>query len=402
MICLLAKIGTPEMVGQFALAVGIAAPVLLFANLNLRTVQATDVRGHYAFGDYLSLRLVALMLAVLVTIGGVVAAGWRLQLALLVVMTMVAKGIDAVTDVIYGLLQQHERMDRIAISQMIQGTLQLVAMGVVVGLTGSLFWGTVGTAIASALCAAGYSFPTAARIARNAPEPWRSIAGTMPARGAGLGPRWSTGALVGLARMSMPLGIAASLGSLSANVPRYFIQGYLGERDLGVFTAMWSLMLASGMATASILQSTAPRLARYYIVDGTAFKRLTGKLIALAAVSGVIGVGVAVFFGRPLLTALYRPQYAANGSVLGWLMAVAGLQHVASVLGAGITAARQFDIQLWVYAGMLLINVILCAWFVPHHGLQGAAWGLLGSTSFWLVCFSAIFISLVRTDRPRN
>lgn len=53
MLVVLTKLGSPEMVGQFALGLAITAPVFRFADLRLRNVQATDTRREYLFGDYL-------------------------------------------------------------------------------------------------------------------------------------------------------------------------------------------------------------------------------------------------------------------------------------------------------------------------------------------------------------
>src|SRR4051812_10305666 len=42
MMTVLAKLGTPRMVGQYALALAITQPIVTFAMLHLRSVQATD------------------------------------------------------------------------------------------------------------------------------------------------------------------------------------------------------------------------------------------------------------------------------------------------------------------------------------------------------------------------
>ena len=47
-----------------------------------------------------------------------------------------AKGIESVSDVVYGQFQQHERMDKIAISMMIKGAIALGALGSATALTG--------------------------------------------------------------------------------------------------------------------------------------------------------------------------------------------------------------------------------------------------------------------------
>ena len=47
MLVVLAQAGTTSMVGQFGLALAITAPIVLFANLGLRQLQATDARGEF-------------------------------------------------------------------------------------------------------------------------------------------------------------------------------------------------------------------------------------------------------------------------------------------------------------------------------------------------------------------
>src|SRR5580704_17610011 len=59
----LAKLGTPQMVGEFALALAITAPVMIGTGLSLRGVQATDAAAEYLFRDYLLLRLLTTCMA---------------------------------------------------------------------------------------------------------------------------------------------------------------------------------------------------------------------------------------------------------------------------------------------------------------------------------------------------
>jgi O-antigen/teichoic acid export membrane protein len=56
-LVLLAKTGSPELVGRYALAVAIATPVITFATFQLRSVQVTDIREQHSFGDYLGFRV---------------------------------------------------------------------------------------------------------------------------------------------------------------------------------------------------------------------------------------------------------------------------------------------------------------------------------------------------------
>ena len=122
-LIVLAKLGSPEMVGQFTLGLAVTAPVIMFTNLNLRAVQVTDTSHQYLFGDYLGLRLISIGLALVSIVGITLAAGYNWQVSSIILVIGFAKALESIGDVFYGLLQQYERMDRIAVSMMIKGAL---------------------------------------------------------------------------------------------------------------------------------------------------------------------------------------------------------------------------------------------------------------------------------------
>ena len=149
MLVVLAKLCSTLMVGQFALALAITAPVFVFAGLNLRTVQVTDARRDFQFGDYLGLRLLSIAAALTFVFAIEVVSRHDAHLLFVVVMTAAAKALDLIGDTIFGLQQQHERMDRIAMSQMIRGVLQLLAVAAAAYVTRNVFWAVTGQAAVS-------------------------------------------------------------------------------------------------------------------------------------------------------------------------------------------------------------------------------------------------------------
>src|SRR5208282_5174062 len=221
MLMILAKLGSPERVGQFALGLAVTAPIIMFCNLQLRAIQATDARHEYRFGHYLALRLATTALALLVIAG--FACGYRLETALVIMAVGLAKGFESLSDVVYGLLQAHERMDRIALSMMIRGPLSLLALGITVYISGSIVWGTLALAGVWGLLLIAYDIPNGVR--------WLD-------KGETFVPRWDLPSLARLAWLALPLGIVMMLISLNSNIPRYFIEHYRGERELGIFAAL--------------------------------------------------------------------------------------------------------------------------------------------------------------------
>jgi O-antigen/teichoic acid export membrane protein len=380
MLVVLAKLGSPEMVGQFALGLAVTAPVIMFANLKLRNVQATDARNEYLFGDYLGLRLITTVLALLVIAGIVLASGYRWEKALVILAVGVAKAFESISDVFYGLLQQRERMDRIAKSKMIKGSLSLVALGVVVYLTNNVFWGAVGLAVVWALILAGYDVRSGALMLR----PLSQTGGVARDEGdqkATPHPCWKMNRLAKLALLALPLGVVAAMGSLSNNIPRYFVESYLGERELGIFAAMAYLMVAGNTVVLALGQSASPRLAKYYAAGNEgAFRVLLLRLIGIGVLLAGASVLLALVAGREILTLLYRPEYAEHHDVFVMLMVAAGIDYVATFLHYGMTAARYFRVQVPLFAFFPATVALACLWLIPGDGLRGAATALIIAT----------------------
>ena len=207
MLVVLAKIGTPQMVGQFALALAITAPVIMFSNLELRAVQATDAIQRFRFGDYLVLRLVATTLALLVILLIVLIMGYQGETALTILVVGVAKAFESASDLFYGLFLQHEHVDRMAKSLLIKSPISLIGLGLGVYLTGSVVGGACGLALVWALLLLSYDVRNGARILK---IPYRASfgltlghaePGTVPLRNR-MGTR-----LRDLAWLALPLGI---------------------------------------------------------------------------------------------------------------------------------------------------------------------------------------------------
>src|SRR5207245_4178365 len=111
--------------------------------------------------------------------------------------------------------------------------------------------------------------------------------------------------------LSFPLGIVVLLTTLNSSVPSYFIKHALGERDLGIFSAIGFMISVGNMAVVSLGQSAFTRLARSFAAGNlAAYSSLLAKLLAFGVTLGVCGMVVSKLAGREILTILCRPGYA--------------------------------------------------------------------------------------------
>lgn len=428
MLVLLAKLGSPEMVGQFTLGLAVTAPVIMFTNLQLRAIQATDAKQQYVFADYLGLRLIGTGLALLIIAVIILKAGYRQETSLVILAIALAKAFESISDVFYGLIQQHERMDRIAIALMIKGPLSLLFLSIGVLITKTVLGGAVGLAVAWAVVLFACDIPNGALILKSPQKaaednfvetgfiasevgehsdltenptpltpPWQEGEKIQNQ----LLPRWHLKTLGKLIWLALPLGFVMMLISLNTNIPRYFIERYLGERQLGIFAAMSYLMVVGQIVVSALAESASPRLAKYYAAgNSTGFRTLLFKLVGVGAALGGAGVLVAVVAGREILTLLYRPEYGQQADLFVWLMVAAGMGYMSSFLGYGMTAARYFRVQMPLFALVTGSSAISCLWLIPSMGVRGAAIALIvGAVVQGSFSLGVIFHALYRLHR---
>src|ERR1044072_2485488 len=93
-------------------------PVITLANLHLRVIEATDARNDYPFRVYFSVRLLTTTLALVAIAMIALASGCRRSALALILAVALAKAFEAVSDLVFGLLQKEENLVRVATSML--------------------------------------------------------------------------------------------------------------------------------------------------------------------------------------------------------------------------------------------------------------------------------------------
>jgi O-antigen/teichoic acid export membrane protein len=391
MVVLVARLGTVQSVGIFALAFAVCAPVVMLANLRLRFVQASDVRHENAFAEYLALRMVTTIMALAAI---VVIATWSYgstETALTIVLVGIAKSFEAMSDVYYGFLQKHQRMDILAASLMIKSVLSLVLFGGGLYFTGDIVVACAGLAIGWGLVFVIMDSMAPVRLGRTdsiaATSAWQTITSAVACLRGGAAVR----RIARLAYAAAPLGLVAFLVSLSANIPRYVIEWKFGSEMLGYYAAMSYFMVAAVTLMSSVGQAAMPRLAQLFSASESGpFKAMLTRLTVVALAAGVMAVAIAMIMGGPLLRIFYGPAYVQHQNVFNVLMVATALNFVAMNLWYAITAMREFRIQLPLFAVDVLIVAAVSMATVPRIGIMGGAVALVAVMTYHVVTCSTL------------
>lgn len=353
------RIGTIQDVGLFALALAVTAPVLMLANLQLRSLLASDAQEDFTFPSYLSLRIATTLLAIL---GLVLFASFchpdTKEFHVIMAMTG-AKSVEALGDLAYGLFQRHERLGQIARSSVLKGCGGLVALTITL-----IFTSDIATAIWSMAAAWG-----AVLVLVDLPGLKRVVGGQS------IGLDGSLIEMRRLLRRALPMGFVAGMLSFASIIPGYLLELWHGSEALGRFSPMIYLLAVGNLVVMSAGGAALPRLANYHSSGNRhGFLWLSLKLTGVALVVSLTAILVVLCAGTQLLSLVYGFSYASEAPTLSGLTLAASLGWLASACGYCLTSARVLLLQLPLCGAAAFTGLITGWWLIPSHGMVGAVW----------------------------
>jgi O-antigen/teichoic acid export membrane protein len=380
MLIALVKLGGPAGAGQYTLALAMCSPPFVFASLQLRGLHATDTGDDYRLQDYLGLRVSTTVLALLAVSCMAIASGNRGTALFIVVAVGCAKGMEAGSDLLFGYLQKHECMERVAASLIFKGLLSIAAVWF-----GYFVWHNL-LAVVCLLCLTwaallvGFDLVNCIRIRRQRRD-----------HGIEFRPRFDAGRLRSMGALLAPIGFATMLNSLTANVPRYAIEHHAGKHMLGLFGGLCYIQAAAVTLAAAVGQASSPRLARHHGAGNKReFLKLLAPLLGVVGVAGAAASLAAYFGGSKILAVLYTPEYGQYRLELFLLMVAAAVSMQVAVLNDCMLAMRLIRQQAAIFALTLSCTVAACVYAIRPFGLRGAAGAVLASSLIQLLATAGL------------
>lgn len=380
LLSLLAKLTTPEMVGEYALAVAVTAPLLYVANFGIGIMLVTDTNRQFRFQQYRTARLLLIGATLLAVVVICFVSRFTTEVALLTFIVAVIQSSDCLSELYRSVMLRSEQMSRIAVSLIIRGVASVGTAGAVLLYSRNLLWALMGMAITRIAVLVAYDIPMGKDLPRPNTADIGELAGGRETPQGMLGrvsKALSLPAVWSIIRGAVPITIVTVLASLVINVPRYFIEAYAGHRQLGIFAAMWSMLMAGNMIAIALGQALFPRLSKLYSAqDFGACKRVIRYAIQIGLGLGFLGVIGSIVAGKQILTLAYRAEYADQHWMFVALMGVGTLIYTITLLGSAATSARAFRSQAVLMLVVATITFLSSALFVPSLGVWGAIWAL--------------------------
>jgi O-antigen/teichoic acid export membrane protein len=162
-----------------------------------------------------------------------------------------------------------------------------------------------------------------------------------------------------------------------SSLDRMLLTVLRGQEVVGLYAVGSKVAAIAAFVTFALTQAYVPL--SYELATRSGQERAYGRiLLAYVAGMGALAVALAAF-GPEIVDRLAAPDYAGGAAVVPWLVAGVALSGAGSILATGIHLAKR---TVWVTVVALAAaatNLALNAWWIPGHGMIGAAAATLAS-----------------------
>jgi O-antigen/teichoic acid export membrane protein len=380
-LSIIAKVGSSFMLGEFNLALALSTPIFLFSSLQLRSVIATDHKEEFTFSQYFQLRvfLSFISLVVVLVIGIFLNNGSHFFWVITGISLI--KFLESLSDIIYGNFQQREKFSDISKSLIFRGITYILSYFIGIYFLNSLLIGIM--LVILTLCFV---------ILYDLLKSGEKITFIF----------FDIGVLKKLTLKSIPLGLVVLLISLVDNVPKYFVEYYIGTKELGIYSSIVYITIIGSTVVNAMGQASMTRLSMYYQKNNLKmFVKIQTLLLIISLTIGLFLIMLSWGCGKSLMILLYNADFAPYQELLNYVMTGALFLYLSSSIGYGITAARYFTIQPYMLS-ITLLSIFLFSFIFAEQGINGIAIAYLCTAVINLICHLVVLAYIVKTKNEKS
>lgn len=375
--------------GIFTIAFAIGNLMLSIGKFGVRQFQVSDVKETYSFKEYVFLRILTCVLMILAFsayVGYYYAVGaYSTEKCLVILLVCMTKVVDAVEDVLHGMLQQHIRLDIAGKILTIRITSYIIVYLIIYAATQNLLMASL-----IALAVSVVQFLILNYIAfKDFAIQWKR------------GVKWFQ--IWNLGRECFPLFIASYLVIYIGNAPKYAIDKVMSSEAQACFNYIFMPVFVISLMSQFVYQPVISKMALlWHEKNISQFKKMIFKqtgLIVLLSMAAVVGGYV---LGIPVLSIIYGVNLEAYKTALVILLLGGGALAFVNFLQMIITIARKQNLLIIGYLLAFLTFLFCGKMVVKSFGIVGISVFYTLLVSVIGLIFIGVTIGIIRKSRDGN
>lgn len=361
---------------SFAMATGNIFTGL--ATYNVRTFQISDVKGQFSSQNYITFRILTVVLALAVCCFYSFAIAPSSATAIAMAAYLLFKADEAFSNVLYGIDQKALRMDYIGVSQGIRGVLSIAAFAISLLVCENLVIAFLAMFVSCAAVTLLYDIPHSKRLDA-------------------VGINLAKSECLELFRICAPSVVAILAYGFVATIARQWFGIQYGEEALGIYSAVATpCVLVQVMSNYLYSPFLVPIARSWTAHDRQGLIAQLKKLFFAMLGAIALCLIVAALFGAPVIELIYGPTIADFSWMILPAMIAASFMAIDYLLTDLFIVMRRFALAALINVVAIASCLILMTPFMDAWYMNGV--NLVISVSFALGIASGL-IGLIASRR---
>ena len=365
--------------GLLSTAATVANMFIGLAGFGMRNYQVSDLSGEYSDTAYEVSRYITVGTALVLGIIYSLITGYVGIQFVCIILFLLYKLTEPMTDVWHGVLQKAERMDIIGIAYAMRGILSIVVFSLGMLVTKNLIVALVLLAASAFLLSYFYD---------------RKKTNEVFHKGSA-----SPKILFALLFQCLPLAIHTFLNGVSTNLPKIYLERTLGTEQMGIYNLVNSpvLILQVGIAYlfAPFITHFTHRLEQK---DKKGFLHLVCVVCGIVLAAGLLGILGCAIFGKMGLEFLYHDSTVTAASGLLYPMVICVVFSCFSVLFCMLnTVLRSMAGLIISNIAEIIVAMLISAPLIKRYGMAGTS--IATTLTLVVQCVLLVIFGLMRLNK---
>lgn len=363
--------------GIFTLAFSIACLVFYIGTYAGRVYQVTDSSKIVSTSDYVVHRLIAFGILIITSFVYSLIMGYSNQKLIIVLLLCLLKGLEALSDVFYGILQKNDYLYKAGFSLTIKSLLSITVFFVTDIASHNVVLSILSMILVWGLMLLFYDIPSSYRIEKF---------------------NWNVNKenIFFLFKDGFFVFLINFFSVYIVNAPKYAADGVLTNSMQAVFGIVLMPATLVSLAVQYLIQPYLKKMAIYYERgDINGFNNIIMKLFLFTVVFGIVCLVGAYILGIPVLSLVYGINLIEYRIQLEIIILGAIFYSLSIILSAAMITTRYTFIQFLIYVLTAIIGFVLSNFFISIFKLNGAvlSYILIMLTQFILYISSYIYLN---------
>jgi O-antigen/teichoic acid export membrane protein len=382
LLIIIVKFLSTQEVGLFTLAYAITAPFFMFSNLQLKSIYVVDHRRNSYDFNYFLIRILSVIIVILFIFLYSYINNYNI---LIIILVTIIKAVESFFDIIHSNFQKQEKMEFMSRSIILQSICSLIVFVITLYLTKSLILSLTSIIVTLLFILFLYDIRILFKINKINLRYLLFIKKHIYHK-------TNLKFLKQLIFNALPLGLAVFIGSYLTNLPRIYVEKYLGIEQLAFFGAMSYMTIGFFQLLLPIQIVLRPKLAKF--LKNRDYKNFNKYLLYAIIVTIFFGLFleiVFVNFGDYIIYKIYNKDYIDYSYILILLILAQILITITSYFNIAIQAYHIFKLQLIISILILIPSYLVGIFFITTYKMTGAIYLVYFYTILNLLAYLALY-----------